>query len=95
MIPLLVITAPFLWDKLFPILINSITGNPLLSGLLLMIIVFLMGQALRFPLEVQIISMFFGVWFVFFMFIPGLTTMVWIIAGIAIAIFGVYYFLVR
>ena len=89
------ITAPFLWDKLLPILVNSITGNPVLSGLIMMLIVFLLGQVLRFPLEIQIMSMFFGAMFIFTAFIPWLFAAIWILIGIAIGAYLIYYFLAR
>jgi hypothetical protein len=89
------ISTPFMWDKLLPVLINSITGNPVLSGVIMMLIVFLLGQVLRFPMEIQIMSMFFGIFFIFSAFIPWLVPTIWLLLGLGVAIYVIYYLLSR
>ena len=49
----------FLWDKLIPLLFLDIIGNPLIIGLVLVLIFYLITLALRLSFEVQVISMFF------------------------------------
>lgn len=95
MLAILATTFPFMWDKLLPLLINSITGNPILSGLLLMLIIFLLGQVLRFPLEVQLVSMFFGSFIILSAFINWFIPVAVLLVGIVIGMFFIYHFLSR
>jgi hypothetical protein len=90
MCPLVAKTVPFLWDQLIPQLFGNITGSPLITGLVIMLIFYLIGLGLRLSFEIQMIMMFFVLFTVVGVFIPSLAAIMFILVGIFVGMFLIY-----
>lgn len=84
------IAFPFMWDELLNQLLLSVTGSPLLVGLIGIFFISILGMALRLTLEIQLIAMFFYVMLIAVNYIPWLTGFGMIAAGIFIGLFLFY-----
>jgi len=88
----MVVSFPFLWDELIQQLLLSVTGSPLLVGLIGIFFIGVLGLAMRLTLEIQLIAMFFFIMLIAVAYIPWISGVVLIVAGIFVGMFFFYTF---
>jgi len=89
------ISTPFLWDRLIPVMFESILGSPLLVGGFVMMTLYLMSLALRLSFEIQLVSMFFAAFVILWAYIPAVGMVLFLGVGIFIGMFLIYNLLGR
>jgi len=87
---MVVTSFPFLWDELITQVLFSVTGSPLLVGLIGIFFIAILGLAMRLSLEIQLIAMFFFIMTVVSVFIPWLAWSAVIVVGVFIGLFFFY-----
>ena len=87
---MIVTSFPFLWDELITQVLFSVTGSPLLVGLIGIFFIAILGLAMRLSLEIQLIAMFFFIMTVVSVFIPWLAWSAVIVVGVFIGLFFFY-----
>jgi hypothetical protein len=86
----MVYTFPFMWDQLMGTMMNSIFGNPLLTGAIVLLFFYILTLALRMTLEMQMVCMLFVSFLVVGIYITWFPTIIFLGVGMFIGLF-LYY----